>query len=115
MAVQPDPQSLSARIEQLLRDKKALRPVTLHIADRTTIADYFVIAAGRSARHSKSLYDHLARALKKDGARPRRVEGTNAALWILIDYGPVVVHIFTKEVRERYNLERLWGEAGKPN
>lgn len=68
-----------------------------------------VIASGRSARHVSALADHIMRKLKETGAGRARVEGLPNADWVLIDAGDVVVHLFRPEVREFYNLERIWG------
>jgi ribosome-associated protein len=67
-----------------------------------------VIASGRSARHVASLADHLVRKLKETGHGKARIEGTQTNDWVLIDMGDVIVHIFRPEVREFYNLEKMW-------
>ena len=73
------------------------------------MADAMVVASGRSARHVSALADHVSRKLKEAGASQVRVEGLPNADWVLIDAGDVIVHIFRPEVREFYNLERIWG------
>lgn len=72
------------------------------------MADAMVVASGRSARHVSALADHVSRKLKEAGATQVRVEGLPNADWVLIDAGDVIVHIFRPEVREFYNLERIW-------
>ncbi len=75
------------------------------------LCDYFFICSATSTRHSKAIADGIREALHKKGLKPWHVEGGSEALWILLDYNEVVVHIFSKEVRSFYNLERLWGDA----
>jgi ribosome-associated protein len=74
--------------------------------------DYFVVCSGGTDRQTKAIHDGILEGMKKEhGILPRRVEGTQQATWILIDYLDVVVHIFTPDTREFYGLERLWGEV----
>lgn len=80
----------------------------------TLIADYFVIASGASQRHVKALADRVLEGVRgdgRDGRKPSHVEGYEAGLWILLDYGDVVVHVFRETERAFYGLERLWGDA----
>jgi ribosome-associated protein len=72
------------------------------------MADAMIVASGRSARHVSALADHVARKLKEAGAAKVRIEGMPNADWVLIDAGDIIVHIFRPEVREFYNLERIW-------
>lgn len=81
------------------------------IGDLTIIADYFVIANGTSAVQVKSLADYLEKELGEQGITPIRIEGYSTANWILVDYGAVIVHVFYKETRGFYNLERLWKDG----
>ncbi|HEX2150397.1 MAG TPA: nicotinate-nucleotide adenylyltransferase [Stellaceae bacterium] len=96
---------LLRRIIDILEDGKAEEIVTLDLAGKSTIADYMVVATGRSARQVIALTDHLEQAL------PRRVpvEGKAQGDWVLIDAGDVIVHIFRPEIRAYYNLEKMWG------
>jgi ribosome-associated protein len=75
---------------------------------KSTIADYMVIASGRSTRHVAALSENLIDRLKHDAGVHSRVEGQEAADWVLIDTGDVIVHIFRPEVREFYQLEKMW-------
>ena len=88
-----------------LEDGKAEDIVTIDLAGKTTIADYMVIASGRSARQVLSLTDHLEQAIPGRIA----VEGKSQGDWVLIDAGDVIVHIFRPEIRAYYNLEKMWG------
>ena len=82
----------------------------LKVTDLTVIADYFVIVTGTSPTHIKALSDDLEDKLAEKGKNAKSVEG-KATGWILLDYGTVIVHVFTKESRENFNLEKLWGDA----
>ena len=78
------------------------------LAGKSTVADHMVIASGRSTRHVASLSDKLVERLKHDAGLASRVEGKESADWVLIDAGDVIVHIFRPEVREFYQLEKMW-------
>lgn len=91
-----------------LDDSKAEDIVSIDIQGKSSIADHMVIASGRSHRHVAAVADNLLKALKEAGLGSARVEGLAGADWVLIDAGDVVVHIFRPEVREFYNLEKMW-------
>ena len=91
-----------------LADNKALDIVSIDLEGKSDIADFLVIATGTSNRHVSSLSENLITELKKDGIKDIIAEGINKSDWVLIDSGDVIVHIFRKEVREFYNLEKLW-------
>ena len=97
-----------------LSDGKAEDIVTIDLAGKTTIADAMVVASGRSQRHVGALADQVLEKLKSDGVKGTRVEGLPLCDWVLIDAGDVVVHIFRPEVRQFYNLEKMWS-AERPN
>ncbi|OYX46051.1 MAG: ribosome silencing factor [Alphaproteobacteria bacterium 32-64-14] len=107
-ALSPDPLELARLVAQQLDDDKAENILTIPLAGKSPMADAMIVASGRSARHVSALADHVARKLKEAGASQVRVEGLPNADWVLIDAGDVIVHIFRPEVREFYNLERLW-------
>ena len=98
-------------IVKTLDAKKAEDIQAIKISDLTIIADYFIIANGMSSTQTKALADEVEFKMKQQGVEPLRVEGERNANWIIIDYGDVVVHIFYKETREHYNLERLWADG----
>lgn len=102
------PAELLHRIIDSLEDGKAEDIVTLDLAGKTTIADYMVVASGRSARQVAALTDHLEQALA-DGPR-LAVEGKTQGDWVLVDAGDVIVHIFRPDIRVHYNLEKMWGD-----
>ena len=91
-----------------LEDSKAEELVTIDIREKSAIADYMVIASGRSNRHVNAIADHLLREVKKSGLGSAKVEGLQSADWVLIDIGDIVIHIFRPEVREFYALEKMW-------
>ncbi|HET7812859.1 MAG TPA: ribosome silencing factor [Candidatus Baltobacteraceae bacterium] len=89
-------------------DKKADELVEIDVAGRTIIADTFVLLTGRSKIQTRSIADSIVEKIKGAGLKVSRMEGYADGNWILIDLGPVVVHVFTPEQRAFYNLERLW-------
>ena len=99
--------ALLPAILQQLEDDKAEDTVSIDVRGRTSIADDLVVTTGRSNRHVAAIADHLTETLGKHGIKTR-VQGLPAADWVLIDAGDVIVHIFRPEVREFYNLEKMW-------
>lgn len=83
----------------------------LRIAEVSSLAEYFVIAGGTSSTHVRALADYLQEELAREGEHPLRTEGYASGSWALLDYGRIVVHLFTPETREFYNLERLWQDG----
>ena len=96
-------------VQSSLDDDKAEDVVVIALADKSTIADYMVIASGRSQRQVGAMADHLGRALKAAGVSGAKVEGTERCDWVLIDGGDIIIHLFRPEVRAFYNLEKMWG------
>ena len=94
-----------------LDSKKALDIKVIKIKDISAIADYFVIATGTSSTHVKALADEVEAQLDEAGIRVSHVEGYRSNSWILLDYVDVVVHVFSDEAREYYDLERLWQDG----
>jgi ribosome-associated protein len=99
---------LARLVEKQLDDDKAENILSIPLAGKSPMADAMIVASGRSARHVSALADHVARKLKDAGVSQVRVEGLPNADWVLIDAGDLIVHIFRPEVREFYNLERIW-------
>ena len=91
-----------------LEDSKAEDIVSIDIRRKSSLGDYMVVASGRSHRHVAAAAEHLIQALKDEGYGQARVEGLPSADWVLIDAGDVIVHIFRPEVREFYNIEKMW-------
>jgi ribosome-associated protein len=106
-----DPGELAHRIVDVASDKKASDIVLLRTAEITSMADYFVIASGRSDRQVQALSKAIVDELRDEGIKPIGVEGLSSARWVLLDYGSVIVHLFAPEEREYYGLERLWSSA----
>jgi len=94
-----------------LLDRKALDPIVLDLRGLTAAADYFVIVSGTSDAHVRGMAEHLMTALEPRGLVPHHVEGLTQGRWVLLDYVDFVVHVFHPELREFYQLERLWGDA----
>ena len=88
--------------------KKAEDITLIDVSELTIIADYFIIASGRSTTQVKSICDEMIVEMEKLNFKPIRKEGYNAGRWIVVDYGDFLIHIFHKEEREFYNIERLW-------
>jgi ribosome-associated protein len=106
------PEEIATAVIEYAGDAKALDIVTLDLREYISYTDYFVIATGRSDRQVKAIHDRIAEGMKRERETlPIRVDGVSQAQWILMDYGDVVVHVFTPETREFYRLEQLWGEA----
>lgn len=110
-----NPDDLSAKIINILYGKKAHDIKLLKVTNQTIIADYFVIATGNSNTQIKALADEVEYQTGLLGLKPKNVEGFREASWVLLDYSSVIVHIFNRETREFYNLERLWSDAEEIN
>lgn len=95
------------KIIKLLEDKKAIDLKTIDVKEKTTLADFFIIVSGTSTTHIRALADNVEVELKKEEIYPNKIEGYNTE-WILMDYGDIVVHIFTEKERQNYNLEELY-------
>lgn len=95
------------------REKKALGLVVLDLKNICNFADFFLICHGTSTRHAQAIADSVEEKLSRNDLRCNHIEGKNLGQWILMDFIDVIVHIFTKEHREFYGLERLWGDAGR--
>ena len=108
------PKELALIAVKALDEKKGQEIAAIEIADLTTLADYFVIASGTSNTQINALCDVVEKAMKEQaGEDPLRREGYRDGTWVLLDYGCVVVHVFSAEAREFFDLERLWHD-GKP-
>jgi ribosome-associated protein len=94
------------QVSAALEDRKAVDPVALDLRGLSEATDYFVIASGTSEAHVRGMAEHLMERL-----RPHHVEGLAQGRWVLLDYVDLVVHLFHPELREFYQLERLWGDA----
>ena len=100
-------------IAKAASDKKALDIVTMDMRRIPSVSDYFVIASGSSTTQVRAISDNIIEVLKAKGERVWHTEGAREALWVLLDCGDVVAHIFLEETRRFYDLEKLWGGAPK--
>jgi len=106
--------SLPAHVRQAVEaalGRKAEDLAVLDLRDLSSFTDFFVITHGNSSRQNAALAEAVEAALKAHGLRPLSVEGLESGEWILIDYGSLVVHVFSRAARDRYGLENLWGDA----
>ncbi|MFS4581013.1 ribosome silencing factor [Phaeobacter sp. C3_T13_0] len=109
---QPTSDELLARVLSSLNDDKAEDVVQIDLRGKTAIGDHMVIASGRSTRQVASMAEKLADRLKQDYGMICKVEGKDTGDWVLIDTGDIIVHLFRPEVREFYQLEKMWLPTG---
>jgi len=107
--LQPKRIALVAR--QAADAKQALDPVILDISRLSSLTHYFLIAHGNSDRHVRSIAQHIQEELEKQEVTLSHMEGMTDGRWVLLDYGAIIVHVFYRDLREFYGLERLWGHA----
>ncbi len=100
-------------IVSTLDRKKAESIQAIKISDLTIIADYFIIASGNSSTQTKTLAEEVEYQMSQAGIEPERKEGHNGSNWVILDYNDIVVHVFYKETRDYYQLERLWSDGEK--
>ena len=107
-----DSKKLALECRELADNRKAENIVVLDVAEISSIADYFVIASGTSEPHLRAISDEITDKLREQhDIRPRAVDGTLQAGWLVLDYFDVIVHVMRADVREHYDLEGLWGDA----
>ena len=119
MSSEPKEQQVSAAEDRLLKivvdaidDMKGVDVMVIDVREMTSITDRMVITSGTSSRHVKAIADNVALEAKREGFPALGVEGAQAAEWVLIDLGDVVVHVMTPAIREFYALEKLWAVVG---
>ncbi|MCQ2387096.1 MAG: ribosome silencing factor [Clostridia bacterium] len=105
-----DSKEFSNKVIEVLSNHKAEDIVRIDLKDKEKIADYFIIASGRSMTHTRSLIEHVEEEIEKIGITAIREEGVKEGRWAVIDYGDVIVHVFNDETRLFYHLEKLWGD-----
>jgi ribosome-associated protein len=103
----------AALASRIAADKKAMDVVVLDMRDASSISDYFLICSGGSERQVQAIADAIDEQLEQSGTNSLGVEGYREGRWILMDYGDVIVHVFSQETRDFYDLERLWANAPK--
>ena len=104
---------MAMEIVKAMDSKKGLDIRLLHTADITVLAEYFVICTASSATHVKTLTEEIDHVMSELGEPPLRREGHRSGSWVLLDFGCVIVHIFSEDMREFYSLDRLWSDAEK--
>ena len=107
-----DSRKLALLCRALADDKKAEDIVILDVRELSSVTDYFVIASGTSEPHLRAIVEEIRDKLKEEqDLRPKAVDGTFQTAWVVLHYFDVIVHVMRKDVRERYDLESLWGDA----
>jgi ribosome-associated protein len=107
-----DSRKLALLCRELADNKKAEDIVILDVRELSSVTDYFVIASGTSEPHLRAIVDEITDCLREDyDLRPNAIDGTLRAAWMVLDYFDVIVHVMRADVRQRYDLETLWGDA----
>jgi ribosome-associated protein len=107
-----DSRKLALLCRSLAENRKAEDIVILDVRELSSVTDYFVLASGTSEPHLRAIIDEITDKLRDEhSVRPRAVDGTFQAAWIVLDFFDVIVHVMRKDIRERYDLETLWGDA----
>ncbi len=102
-------QAMAQFAAEVLDNKKGMDVTLLEVSDQTILADYFLLATGTANTHVRALADEVEFKLREEfNAEPNHIEGASGNAWTLMDYGSVIIHIFTAQAREFYKLERLW-------
>jgi len=101
---------LRKEVERILADNKAIEIKSINLKNKTSIADFMIVASGNSSRHIQALSEILVEKLKNKGVKNCRLEGRNSNEWKLIDAEDIIIHIFHPEKRKFYDLERMWSE-----
>ena len=106
-----EPKEMALKVAKLLDDKKAQDVTVIDIGLKASFADYFIIASGGSERQMSALVDNVEDILEPLGVFPKSIEGKRTSGWTLMDYGDVVINVMTVDMRQKYNLERIWGDC----
>src|SRR5258707_6294858 len=107
-----DSRKLALLCRALAENKKAEDIVILDMRELSSVTDYFVLASGTSEPHLRAIVDEITEKIREDqNLRPRAIDGTFPASWVVLDYFDVIVHVMRQDVRDRYDLETLWGDA----
>ncbi len=102
---------IALKIASVLSAKKARDLIVIDVIERSSFADYLVLATGGSERQVGTLASEVMDQLAKDGVIARNIEGRQSSGWILMDYGDIIVNVFSEEQRSRYNIEKIWGDC----
>ncbi len=106
-----EPKEMATSIAETLSEKKALDVLIIDIGEKSSFADYFVMASAANERQLEALKDHVENLLEPMGIFPKSVEGKRDSGWILMDYGDVIVNVLTRDMRDKYNIEKIWGDC----
>lgn len=106
-----DARTLAQAIHDILYDKRGRNIKVLHVEDKTVIADYFVLCTGTSSTQVRGLADEVGYRTGLRGVNPITTEGRGNSSWVLLDYGTVIVHVFNREARDFYNLDKLYSDT----
>ena len=107
-----DSRKLALRCRELAENKKAENITILDLREVSSVTDYFVVASGTSEPHLRAIVDEIVDGLREQqGIKPRAIDGTLQTSWVVLDFFDVIVHVMRPELRERYDLETLWGDA----
>ena len=107
-----DSRKLALLCRELADNKKAEGIAILDVRELSSVTDYFVITSGTSEPHLRAIVDEITDQLREDyDVRPRAIDGTSQTAWVVLDFFDVIVHVMRQDVRERYDLETLWGDA----
>ncbi len=106
-----DAKEFAKNVCESLLKHKAEDVISIDVKGKTEVADYYVVASGRSMTHTRSLVDYVEEEMEKIGVAPIRREGVREGRWCVLDYGDVIVHVFNDESRLFYHLEKLWGDG----
>ncbi|MDD2483574.1 MAG: ribosome silencing factor [Eubacteriales bacterium] len=102
---------IALKVAEVLQEKKAKDVVVIDVAEKSAFTDYLIIASGGSERQIGSLATEIANKLAVDGIFAKNTEGTRTSGWVLVDYGDIIVNLFSIEQRSRYNLEKIWSDG----
>ena len=105
------PKEMAVKTAKQLDDKKAIDVTIIDISTKASFADYFVIASAGSDRQIGALVEAIEDLLEPENIFPKNIEGKKISGWILMDYGDVVINVMTTEMREKYNIEKIWGDC----
>lgn len=109
--ISPDSKAKAKAIALASLEKKSSDVLVLQVEHLTSISDYLVICSGESERQVRAIADHIESICSEEQVRPLSIEGRGTSLWVLIDFGDVITHIFRSDIREHYGLEKLWHDA----
>lgn len=109
----PDTEQLAREVVELSWDVKAMNPVAVDLRGRASYTDFLIVCTGQSDRHVNAIAQRLQRELKQAGWKPISIEGLDSGRWALLDFGDIVIHVFSEHARNDYDLESMWVDADR--